>query len=97
MSFKAIHENKVLAKISEFTVISGLQYSIVISGRLGLGNQESYNTPQAVSFQEAISPCSVHCGVDCSMVMTLDNRLLCCGNNRYSCTQDRKCHSFYLG
>ena len=54
----------------------------LLAGRLGLGTQDSHNTPQPVSFPETLRPCSVHCGVDCSMVLTLDNKLLCCGNNR---------------
>ncbi|XP_060602360.1 serine/threonine-protein kinase Nek8-like [Ruditapes philippinarum] len=54
------------------------------NGRLGLGTQDSHTTPQAVQFPEGVSPCSVNCGVDCSMVITLDNKLFCCGNNRYN-------------
>lgn len=54
------------------------------NGRLGLGTHDSHTTPQAVSFPEGLSPCSVNCGVDCSMIITLDNKLFCCGNNRYN-------------
>ncbi|XP_052774404.1 serine/threonine-protein kinase Nek8-like isoform X1 [Mya arenaria] len=54
------------------------------NGRLGLGTQESHTTPQPVSFPEGNSPCSVNCGVDCSMIITLDNKLFCSGSNRYN-------------
>ncbi|KAJ8306380.1 hypothetical protein KUTeg_016925 [Tegillarca granosa] len=49
------------------------------NGRLGLGSQESYSSPQLVPIPESLRPSSVHCGVDCSAVLTLDNKLLCCG------------------
>lgn len=54
------------------------------NGRLGLGTLESHTTPQPVEFPDGVSPCYVNCGVDCSMVITLDNKLFCCGNNRYN-------------
>ncbi|KAH3849775.1 serine/threonine-protein kinase Nek8-like [Dreissena polymorpha] len=54
------------------------------NGRLGLGNADSHTTPQAVSFPEGSSPCFVNCGVDCSMIITLDNKLFCSGSNRYN-------------
>ena len=53
------------------------------SGRLGLGNQECMASPQPVAVSEDIRPCSVYCGVDCSVILTLDGTLLCCGNNRW--------------
>ena len=56
--------------------------SFILSGRLGLGTQDSHTTPQAVPFPEGTSPCLVNCGVDCSMIITLDNKLFCCGSNR---------------
>ncbi|XP_013380324.1 serine/threonine-protein kinase Nek8 isoform X2 [Lingula anatina] len=54
------------------------------NGRLGLGTQESHSLPQQVGFEETEQPCSVQCGVDCSMLLTVENKLLCCGNNRYN-------------
>ncbi|KAJ8306377.1 hypothetical protein KUTeg_016922 [Tegillarca granosa] len=54
------------------------------NGRLGLGSQESYSSPQLVPIPESLRPSSVHCGVDCSAVLTLDNKLLCCGNGTCS-------------
>lgn len=52
------------------------------TGRLGLGNQDCMASPQPVAVSEDIRPCSVYCGVDCSVILTLDGTLLCCGNNR---------------
>ena len=40
-------------------------------------------SPQPVAVSEDIRPCSVYCGVDCSVILTLDGTLLCCGNNRW--------------
>ncbi|KAK7468188.1 hypothetical protein BaRGS_00036601 [Batillaria attramentaria] len=54
------------------------------NGRLGLGNQECTAFPQPVAVAEDIRPCSVYCGVDCSVILTLDGTLLCCGSNRYN-------------
>lgn len=52
------------------------------NGRLGLGSQESDCTPQEVPIPDKYKPISVHCGVNCSMVLTLHCQLLCSGNNR---------------
>ncbi|PVD23797.1 hypothetical protein C0Q70_17071 [Pomacea canaliculata] len=52
------------------------------AGRLGLGNEESSPAPQPVAVPDDVRPCSVHCGVDCSVIRTLDGALLCCGSNR---------------
>ncbi|CAH1773932.1 unnamed protein product [Owenia fusiformis] len=54
------------------------------NGRLGLGSQESHNSPQEVPLPEKYKPCSVHCGVDGSVVLTLERKMLCCGNNRFN-------------
>lgn len=54
------------------------------NGRLGLGNQETQCTPQPVPIPNNLSARSVHCGVDCSVILTSDNKLLCCGSNRYN-------------
>ena len=55
---------------------------MMFTGRLGLGNQECMASPQPVPVSEDVRPCSVYCGVDCSVILTLDGTLLCCGNNR---------------
>ncbi|XP_069125944.1 serine/threonine-protein kinase Nek8-like [Argopecten irradians] len=54
------------------------------NGRLGLGSQDSFSTPQMVQVPPPHHPSSVHCGMDCSMILTLDNKLLCSGSNRYN-------------
>ncbi|XP_068720609.1 serine/threonine-protein kinase Nek8-like [Montipora capricornis] len=52
------------------------------NGRLGLGNQKSYALPQAVALEPGLIAKAVTCGVDCSFVLTLNDRLLACGSNR---------------
>ena len=52
------------------------------NGRLGLGNQQSYALPQAVSVVPGFTAKAVKCGVDCSFVLSLNDRLLACGSNR---------------
>lgn len=54
------------------------------NGRLGLGSQDSFSAPQMVPVPDPLRPSSVHCGMDCSMILTLDNKLLCSGSNRYN-------------
>lgn len=52
------------------------------NGRLGLGTQDSHASPMPVPIPEHFQPSKVCCGVDCSMILTHDNKLLCCGSNR---------------
>ncbi|KAH9518439.1 Serine/threonine-protein kinase Nek8, partial [Bulinus truncatus] len=52
------------------------------NGRLGLGTYESTTSPKQVFIPEDSHPCSVHCGMDCSVLLTLEQRLLCSGSNR---------------
>ncbi|XP_059151574.1 serine/threonine-protein kinase Nek8-like isoform X2 [Physella acuta] len=54
------------------------------NGRLGLGNYECTMSPQLVSVPSQSHPCSVHCGMDCSVILTLENSLLSTGSNRYN-------------
>ncbi|XP_063404093.1 serine/threonine-protein kinase Nek8-like [Mytilus trossulus] len=54
------------------------------NGRLGLGTQDSHASPMPVPIPEHFQPSKVCCGVDCSMILTHDNKLLCCGSNRYN-------------
>ncbi|KAK6178679.1 hypothetical protein SNE40_011206 [Patella caerulea] len=54
------------------------------NGRLGLGNQDLYTSPQEVTIPDDMLPCSVHCGVDSSLIVTQDGRLLACGCNRFN-------------
>ncbi|XP_035826052.1 serine/threonine-protein kinase Nek8 isoform X2 [Aplysia californica] len=54
------------------------------NGRLGLGSYESTASPKPVPVGQNVHPCSVHCGMDCSVILTLENSLLCSGSNRYN-------------
>lgn len=54
------------------------------NGRLGLATEESCASPCSVPVPENIQPYSVHCGMDSSIILTLDKEILCCGNNRYN-------------
>lgn len=49
---------------------------------LGTGRQELHTTPTAVALPENCRARSVHCGIDGSMAITLNNKLLACGSNR---------------
>lgn len=52
------------------------------NGRLGLGNQQSHALPQPVALEPGFTAKAVKCGVDCSFVLTQNDRLLACGSNR---------------
>ncbi|BFY99642.1 hypothetical protein BsWGS_02682 [Bradybaena similaris] len=54
------------------------------NGRLGLGNYESTSSPKPVAVPENSHPCSVYCGMDCSVFLTLEGLLLCSGSNRFN-------------
>lgn len=51
------------------------------NGRLGLNDNSTCLSPTQVPLSADIEPVSVHCGKDCSMILTRDNRLLACGSN----------------
>lgn len=52
------------------------------NGRLGLGNQQSHTLPQPLSLEPGFTARAVKCGVDCSFILALNDRLLACGSNR---------------
>ncbi|XP_071994372.1 serine/threonine-protein kinase Nek8 isoform X1 [Engystomops pustulosus] len=54
------------------------------NGRLGLGNQESHNSPQQVVIPHEYEPQKVVCGIDSSMILTMGNQILACGSNRFN-------------
>ncbi|KAG9331068.1 hypothetical protein JZ751_020289 [Albula glossodonta] len=54
------------------------------NGRLGLGTQDSHNSPQQVCMPPDFEAHKVLCGVDCSMVISTQNRILACGSNRFN-------------
>ncbi|XP_078536219.1 serine/threonine-protein kinase Nek8 isoform X1 [Lissotriton helveticus] len=54
------------------------------NGRLGLGSQESYNFPQQVTVPPDHEPQKVLCAIDSSMILTVKNKMLACGSNRFN-------------
>lgn len=54
----------------------------LFAGRLGLGNLDSYNSPQQVSVPADFEAQNVLCGVDCSMIISTQQQILACGSNR---------------
>uniref|UniRef100_A0AAY4B4I7 non-specific serine/threonine protein kinase n=1 Tax=Denticeps clupeoides TaxID=299321 RepID=A0AAY4B4I7_9TELE len=54
------------------------------NGRLGLGSQDSHNSPQEVTVPSDFEARKVLCGVDCSMIISTQNRILACGSNRFN-------------
>ncbi|XP_048375452.1 serine/threonine-protein kinase Nek8 isoform X1 [Sphaerodactylus townsendi] len=54
------------------------------NGRLGLGTQESHNSPQQVAIPTEHEAQKVLCGIDSSMILTAKNQILACGSNRYN-------------
>lgn len=71
----------VLAITNEHEVFA---WGLGENGRLGLGSQTSFCAPQQVSIDSQFKPADVFCGVDCSVILCLGGKLLCCGNNRYN-------------
>ncbi|XP_034459404.1 serine/threonine-protein kinase Nek8 [Hippoglossus hippoglossus] len=54
------------------------------NGRLGLGNQDTYNSPQQVCLPVEFQAQRVMCGVDCSMIVSTQHRIMACGSNRFN-------------
>ncbi|KAM4700965.1 serine/threonine-protein kinase Nek8 [Discoglossus pictus] len=54
------------------------------NGRLGLGSQESHNSPQQVTIPREYEAQRVVCGIDSSMILTVGNQILACGSNRFN-------------
>ncbi|KAM8976202.1 serine/threonine-protein kinase Nek8 [Pelodytes ibericus] len=54
------------------------------NGRLGLGSQEFYNSPQQVIIPPEYEAQKVVCGIDSSMILTVGNQILACGSNRFN-------------
>uniref|UniRef100_A0A8L0DNA2 non-specific serine/threonine protein kinase n=1 Tax=Oncorhynchus mykiss TaxID=8022 RepID=A0A8L0DNA2_ONCMY len=81
------------------------------NGRLGLGIQDSHNSPQQVCVPGEFEAHRVLCGVDCSMVISTHNSILACGSIGFNnlrldkinaakepapCDQIEEVHSFSL-
>ncbi|MBN3325201.1 NEK8 kinase, partial [Atractosteus spatula] len=54
------------------------------NGRLGLGTQDSHNSPQQVLVPPEFEAHRVLCGVDCSMIISTRHHILACGSNRFN-------------
>lgn len=99
-NFKDVPQAKIVEALLGFEVIQvscGASHVLAVTndyevfswgrgdnGRLCLGSQESYCSPQEVMIPDNFQPNLVTCGIDCSMLLTLEGQLLCCGSNRYN-------------
>ncbi|MED6263280.1 Serine/threonine-protein kinase Nek8 [Characodon lateralis] len=54
------------------------------NGRLGLGTQDTHNCPQQVPLPAEFEAQRVVCGVDCSMIISMQCCILACGSNRFN-------------
>ncbi|XP_030008586.1 serine/threonine-protein kinase Nek8 isoform X2 [Sphaeramia orbicularis] len=52
------------------------------NGRLGLGTQDTHNSPQQVCLPVEFEAQRVVCGVDCSMIISTQHNIVACGSNR---------------
>ncbi|XP_006811323.1 serine/threonine-protein kinase Nek8-like [Saccoglossus kowalevskii] len=99
-TFHDVSQAKIVEELLGFEVIlvsCGTSHVIAITndhevfswgrgdnGRLGLDTTESHKSPQPVIIPDPYQARSVHCGVDCSIIVTVDGTLLVCGNNRHN-------------
>uniref|UniRef100_A0A8C9XTL7 non-specific serine/threonine protein kinase n=1 Tax=Sander lucioperca TaxID=283035 RepID=A0A8C9XTL7_SANLU len=54
------------------------------NGRLGLGTQDTHNSPQQVCLPVEFEAQRVMCGVDCSMTISTQYSIVTCGSNRFN-------------
>ncbi|KAM9852997.1 serine/threonine-protein kinase Nek8 [Aulostomus maculatus] len=54
------------------------------NGRLGLGTQDTHNSPQQVCLPVEFEAQRVVCGVDCSMIISTQHSIMACGSNRFN-------------
>uniref|UniRef100_A0A8C4IFI0 Serine/threonine-protein kinase Nek8 n=1 Tax=Dicentrarchus labrax TaxID=13489 RepID=A0A8C4IFI0_DICLA len=54
------------------------------NGRLGLGTQDTHNSPQQVCLPVEFEAQRVVCGVDCSMIISTQHSIVACGSNRFN-------------
>lgn len=52
------------------------------AGRLGLGTQDTHNSPTQVCLPVEFEANRVVCGVDCSIIISSQYSILACGSNR---------------
>lgn len=55
---------------------------VFTAGRLGLGNQDTHNSPEQVCLPVEFEANRVVCGVDCSIIISSQYSILACGSNR---------------
>lgn len=55
---------------------------VFTAGRLGLGTQDTHNSPQQVCLPVEFEANRVVCGVDCSIIISSQYSILACGSNR---------------
>ncbi|XP_034025089.1 serine/threonine-protein kinase Nek8 [Thalassophryne amazonica] len=54
------------------------------NGRLGLGTQDTHNSPQQMCLPVEFEAHKLVCGVDCSMIISTHNSIVACGSNRFN-------------
>ncbi|XP_053729163.1 serine/threonine-protein kinase Nek8 isoform X2 [Synchiropus splendidus] len=54
------------------------------NGRLGLGTQDTHNSPQQVCLPAEFGAHKAVCGVDCSMIISTQHSIMACGSNRFN-------------
>ncbi|XP_045930843.1 serine/threonine-protein kinase Nek8 isoform X2 [Micropterus dolomieu] len=54
------------------------------NGRLGLGTQDTHNSPQQVCLPVEFEAQKVVCGVDCSIIISTQYSIVACGSNRFN-------------
>ncbi len=71
------------SSISAHSLIVGfLLPCLCLEGRLGLGTQDTHNSPQQVCLPVEFEAQRVVCGVDCSMIISTQYSIVACGSNR---------------
>lgn len=55
---------------------------LCLEGRLGLGTQDTHNSPQQVCLPVGFEAQRAVCGVDCSMIISSQSSIMACGSNR---------------
>lgn len=76
-----LQERFAFEESSSFRFLHPLLFCL--EGRLGLGTQDSHNSPQQVCVPVEFEAQKVLCGVDCSMIVSTQHNILACGSNRY--------------
>lgn len=73
---------RLLAFVSIQQLVSTLLNYLSLQGRLGLGTQDTHNSPQQVCLPVEFEANKVVCGVDCSMIISTQYSIVASGSNR---------------